>query len=71
MRESDCSDREKRRRIMECLRGPALAVVKAIWTAEADVTPFKCVDAIESAFGKAESGEDLHFEFRLLQQEKN
>uniref|UniRef100_A0A671YE20 Uncharacterized protein n=1 Tax=Sparus aurata TaxID=8175 RepID=A0A671YE20_SPAAU len=69
--ESDCSDREKRRRIMECLRGPALAVVKAIRTAEADVTPFKCLDAIESAFGTAESGEDLYFEFRLLQQEKN
>ncbi|KAK0148989.1 Paraneoplastic antigen Ma1 [Merluccius polli] len=69
--ESDCSIKEKRRRIMECLRGPALSVVKAVRTAEANVTPSKCLDAIESAFGAAESGEDLYFEFRLLQQEKN
>lgn len=69
--ESDCSDKEKRRRIMECLRGPALAIVKAIRTAEADVTPSKCLDAIESAFGTAESGEDLYFEFRLLKQNKD
>ena len=68
--ESDCSDKEKRRRIMESLRGPALVVVKAIRVAEADVTPSKCLDAIESAFGTAESGEDLYFEFRLMQQEK-
>ncbi|XP_076830977.1 uncharacterized protein LOC143476602 [Brachyhypopomus gauderio] len=69
--ESDCSSKEKRRRIMECLRGPALAVVKAVRTAEADVTPAECLDAIESAFGAAESGEDLYFEFRLLQQGKD
>ncbi|XP_037553330.1 paraneoplastic antigen Ma1 homolog, partial [Nematolebias whitei] len=69
--ESDCSDKEKRRRIIECLRGPALAVVKAVRTAEPDLTPSKCLDAIESAFGTAESGEDLYFKFRLLQQEKD
>ncbi|XP_060798243.1 paraneoplastic antigen Ma1 homolog [Neoarius graeffei] len=68
--ESDCSSKEKRRRIIECLRGPALAVVKAVRTAEADVMPAECLDAIESAFGAAESGEDLYFEFRLLQQGK-
>ncbi|KAM9385753.1 paraneoplastic antigen Ma1 homolog [Pholidichthys leucotaenia] len=69
--ESDCSDKEKCQCIMECLKGPALTVVKAIQTAEVDITPSKCLDAIESAFGSAESGEDLFFEFRLLQQEKN
>ncbi|KAJ8390645.1 hypothetical protein AAFF_G00102510 [Aldrovandia affinis] len=66
--ESDCSAREKRRRIMECLRGPALAVVKAVRTDNVDITPNECLDAIESAFGTAESGEDLYFDFRLLQQ---
>ena len=60
--ESDCSDKEKRRHIMECFRQPAIR------TAEADVTPSKCLDAMESAFGTPESGEDLYFEFRLLQQ---
>ena len=68
--ESECSDKEKRRRVMECLRGAALAVVKAVRAADADVTPSKCLDALESAFGTAESGEDLYFEFRLMQQEK-
>ena len=66
--ESDCSNREKRRRIMECLRGPALAVVKAVRTDNVNITPNACLDAIESAFGTAESGEDLYFDFRLLQQ---
>lgn len=37
--ESDCFERQKRRRIMESLRGPALAVMKAVRTAEADITP--------------------------------
>lgn len=69
--ESDCSGKEKRRHIMECLRGPALAIVKAVRTAKPDVTPLECLVAIESAFGTAESGEDLYFEFRLLQQEKS
>ncbi|KAM9385794.1 paraneoplastic antigen Ma1 homolog [Pholidichthys leucotaenia] len=69
--ESNYADEEKRRRIMECLRGPALAVVKAIRTADVDVILSKCLDAIESAFGTIESGEDLYFEFRLLQHDRN
>lgn len=68
---SNCSNKEKQRCIMECLRGPALAIIKAIRTADADVSPSKCLDAIESAFDTAESGEDLYFKFRLLQQEKH
>ncbi|XP_017341990.1 paraneoplastic antigen Ma1 homolog [Ictalurus punctatus] len=66
--ESDCSAKEKRQRIMESLRRPALAVVKTVCTADADVTPHKCLDAIESAFRTAESGEYLYFDFRLLYQ---
>lgn len=66
--ESDCSSKEKRRRIMESLRGPALAIVKAVRTAETEVLPEKCVEAIESAFGTAESGEELYFAFRSMQQ---
>lgn len=67
--ESDCSAKEKRRRIMESLKGPALGVVKAARNADPEVSPSMCLDAIESAFGSAESGEDLYFAFRLLQQQ--
>ncbi|KAI3374517.1 hypothetical protein L3Q82_021004 [Scortum barcoo] len=67
--ESDCSAKEKRRRIMECLKGPALAVMKAARDSDPEVSPAQCLDAIESAFGSAETGEDLYFAFRLLQQQ--
>ncbi|XP_060757027.1 paraneoplastic antigen Ma2-like [Neoarius graeffei] len=67
--ESDCSLKEKRRCIMESLKGPALAVVKAVRAADSDVSPMQCLEAIESAFGSAETGEDLYFAFRLLQQQ--
>ncbi|KAL0196751.1 hypothetical protein M9458_005291, partial [Cirrhinus mrigala] len=66
--ESDCSSKEKRRRIMESLRGPALAVVKAVRTTETEASPEKFLEAIESAFGTAELGEELYFAFRSMQQ---
>ncbi|XP_073693996.1 paraneoplastic antigen Ma1 homolog [Garra rufa] len=67
--ESDCSDKEKRRRIMESLRGPALAIIKAARVTTADLKPEQCLEAIESAFGSAESGEELYIAFRLMQQQ--
>uniref|UniRef100_A0A671VCS7 Uncharacterized protein n=1 Tax=Sparus aurata TaxID=8175 RepID=A0A671VCS7_SPAAU len=67
--ESDCSAKEKRRRIMESLKGPALGVVKAVRNTDPEVSPKQCLEAIESAFGSAETGEDLYFAFRLLQQQ--
>lgn len=67
--ESDCSAKEKRRHIMESLKGPALGVVKAVRNADPEVSPVQCLEAIESAFGSAETGEDLYFSFRLLQQQ--
>lgn len=54
---------------MESLRGAAIALVKAVWTADADVSPLKVLDVIESSFGTVESGEDLYFELKLMQQE--
>ena len=51
---------------MESLKGPALAVVKAVRTADPEVSPAQCLEAIESAFGSAETVEDLYFAFRLL-----
>ncbi|XP_028985034.1 paraneoplastic antigen Ma1 homolog [Betta splendens] len=66
--ESDGSDKDKRRRIMESLKGPALELIKAIRLSDADITADKCLGALESAFGVSESGDDLYFSFRLLQQ---
>lgn len=66
--ESDCSSKEKRRRIMESLKGPALETVKAVRVSDPDMSPAMCLEALERAFGTAESGEDLYFSFRLLQQ---
>lgn len=67
--EFDCSFREKRRRLMESLRGPALDIVKAARASDPDVSPEDCLEALEHAFGSAESGEELYFAFRLLQQQ--
>ena len=54
---------------MESLKGPALAIVKAVRTADSGISQAHCLEAIESAFGSAETGEDLYFAFRLLQQQ--
>lgn len=67
--ESECSVKEKKRRIIESLRGPALEIVKAVRDSGSDVTPEEYLDALEQAFGSAESGDDLYFAFRLLQQQ--
>ena len=68
--ETECSDREKRRRLIGSLKGPALEIVKAVRHANPDASPKECLEALESAFGSAESGDDLYFAFRLMQQQK-
>ena len=67
--ECDCSPKEKRRRLMESVRGPALDILKAARASDPDVSPEDCLEALEHAFGSAESGEELYFAFRLLQQQ--
>ncbi|KAG1926671.1 interleukin-1 receptor accessory protein-like 1-A [Pimephales promelas] len=67
--ESDCSAKEKRKRIVESLKGPALEVVKAVRANNTDATALEYIEALESAFCTSESGEDLYFAFRLLRQE--
>uniref|UniRef100_A0A3B4BYA9 CCHC-type domain-containing protein n=1 Tax=Pygocentrus nattereri TaxID=42514 RepID=A0A3B4BYA9_PYGNA len=67
--ESNSSDKEKRRRLMESLKGPALEIVKTVRATAPDISAEECLDALESAFGTAESGDDLYFAFRLMQQE--
>lgn len=67
--ESECPIKEKKRRIIESLRGPALEIVKVVRDSDTDVTPEMYLDALERVFGSAESGDDLYFAFRLLQQQ--
>lgn len=68
VKESALAEQEKRRRILECLRGPALEVVKSLRLSKPGATSEEFLDALDSAFGSAESAEDLYFSFRLLQQ---
>lgn len=44
-------------------------MVKAVRTADPDVSPEQCLEAVEKAFGSAETAGDLYFAFRLLQQQ--
>ena len=67
--ECDCSGREKRKRIIESLKGPALEIIQAVRINDPDATPDFYIEALESAFGTPESGEDLYFAFRSLHQQ--
>uniref|UniRef100_A0A672F765 CCHC-type domain-containing protein n=1 Tax=Salarias fasciatus TaxID=181472 RepID=A0A672F765_SALFA len=67
--ECDCAPKEKRRRLMESLRGSALEIVKAARASDPEISPENCLEALEHAFGTAESGDDLYFAFRLLRQQ--
>lgn len=67
--ECDCSPKEKRQRLIESLRGPALDILKSAHASDPNVSPELCLEAIEHAFGTAKSGEELYFAFRLMQQQ--
>lgn len=66
--ECECSEKEKRRRIVESLKGPALEIIKAVRMSSPDASSQQYLEALESTFGSSESGEDLYFAFRLLRQ---
>lgn len=66
--ESDCAEKEKRKRIVESLKGPALEIIKAVRLSNGDASASEYLVALESVFGTSESGEDLYFTFRLLRQ---
>nr|XP_054593063.1 paraneoplastic antigen Ma1 homolog [Nothobranchius furzeri] len=66
--ECDCSEREKRRRVIESLKGPALEIIQAVRGDNPDASPESYVEALESAFGSLETGEDLYVAFRSLGQ---
>ncbi|XP_073705540.1 paraneoplastic antigen Ma1 homolog [Garra rufa] len=67
--ESECGEKEKRHRLMESLKGPALEIVKSARVTNPEVSAAKCLEALENASGTAESGEDLYFAFRMMRQQ--
>ncbi|KAK2852183.1 hypothetical protein Q7C36_007384 [Tachysurus vachellii] len=66
--ECECSGKEKRRRIMESLKGPALDIIKAVRFSTPAASASQYLEALENTFGSSESGEDFYFAFRLLRQ---
>ncbi|XP_034760574.2 paraneoplastic antigen Ma1 homolog [Acipenser ruthenus] len=69
VQECYCSSREKRKRIGESLKGPALEIIQAVRDANPDASPMDYLEALERTFGTPESGEDLYFAFRSLRQQ--
>ncbi len=67
--EAECSDKEKRRRILESLRGPAFEIIQAVRLTQPDASPNVYIEAIESIFGTVESPEELYLSFRALHQQ--
>ncbi|XP_048021418.1 paraneoplastic antigen Ma1 homolog [Megalobrama amblycephala] len=66
--ECECSEKEKRRHIIESLKDSALEVVKAVRFSSPHATSLQYLEGLEGAFGTPETGEDLYFAFRLLRQ---
>lgn len=62
--EGECSVKEKRRRILESLKGPAFEIIQAVRLTQ----PHEYIEAIESIFGTVESAEELYLSFRALHQ---
>ena len=66
--ECECSVGEKRKRIIESLKGPALEIAQAVRSSDPNATPKDYLEALERAFGSSVSGEDLYYAFRSLRQ---
>ncbi|XP_051573572.1 paraneoplastic antigen Ma1 homolog [Myxocyprinus asiaticus] len=54
--ECDCSIKEKRRKIVDSLKGPALELIQAVRLTNPNASPMDYIEALESAFGTTESG---------------
>lgn len=66
--EYDRPDREKKMRLMESVKGPALEILQAVRFNNPDATSADYIDVIENTFGTPETGEELYFAFRMLSQ---
>lgn len=66
--EYDGSVKEKKKRIVESVKGPAFEIIQAVRYNDADARPEDYLAALENAFGITKSGEDFYFAFRSMQQ---
>ncbi len=64
----ECSEKDKQRRIVESLKGPALEIIRAVRFSNPEASALQYLEALESTFGSSESGQDLYFKFRLMRQ---
>ncbi|XP_054874337.1 paraneoplastic antigen Ma1 homolog [Amphiprion ocellaris] len=60
------SEREKRMKIMESVKGPALEILQAVRFNNPNAMSIDYRDILENTFGTPESGEELYFAFRML-----
>ncbi|XP_075796043.1 paraneoplastic antigen Ma1-like [Pelodiscus sinensis] len=61
---------EKRRRLVECLRGPALDVIRTLKLGNPGVKVKDCLEALDHAFGRTEGSEDVYCKFLSAKQQK-
>uniref|UniRef100_A0AAR2LE42 Uncharacterized protein n=1 Tax=Pygocentrus nattereri TaxID=42514 RepID=A0AAR2LE42_PYGNA len=66
--EAELPDREKRKRILESLKGPAFEIAQAVRANDPDATPDDYLAALEKVFGSTETGEDVYIAFRSMRQ---
>lgn len=69
--EYECSEKEKKRRIVESLKGPAMEIIQAVRWSNPDASCMEYIQAIDNTFGSTESGEDLYLSFKSLYQKPN
>ncbi|XP_057685184.1 paraneoplastic antigen Ma1 homolog [Corythoichthys intestinalis] len=69
--EYECSEREKKRRIVESLKGPAMEIIQAVRGSNHNASCMEYIQAIDDTFGSTESGEDLYLSFKSLYQKPN
>ncbi|XP_017291926.1 paraneoplastic antigen Ma1 homolog [Kryptolebias marmoratus] len=64
--ELDRPEREKKMRVMESVKGPALEILQAVRFNDPAATATDYLDILENTFGTPETGEELYFAFRML-----
>uniref|UniRef100_A0A674JMI4 CCHC-type domain-containing protein n=1 Tax=Terrapene triunguis TaxID=2587831 RepID=A0A674JMI4_9SAUR len=63
-------DAEKRRRLVECLRGPALDVIRTLKLSNPGVKVKDCLEAFDHAFGRTKGSDDVYSKFLNARQQK-
>lgn len=63
---ADHSDRDKRMRIMESVKGPAFEILQAVHFNNPNATPIEYIGILGNPFGTLETGEKLFSALRLL-----